>query len=455
MDESSEQRNFVNREKRFEVDHMLGFDAIVHRAGATDGQFYADLIDFSRTGMKLNVPFCARFNEVLVLKLEFSESEFEYEGKCRVRHMRSLDDNQWQVGCSIDPPLPLDVIDYLAASSNQERRQFSRYNLEGSGLVRREGVFEGVEAVLTNLSQGGFCLETESSLDIGEKIDFVFEDFDGETQSIGAKVRWNDDQNTTVIYGCSFLNSESFDMLVDAFDVAMDDAADDFTQPFPWKIAVAAGIALILPTLSWFFLGPNSGKQTMTSSAGDLTALAVTRKAERSTDWSEKLATETDSARETDRTTAHSTVAMTPVTQQPNPTQLAAKESRLPGASDAMTATTKPGNVPSDITTAPNDQDTHPKSTAVVSGSDSTVSGPANGNSETTRVVSRAAELPTSRRSGSYTGNVVFPGVSKSLPSDTSKQNSTESKIPDGNQSQVAESGNSQTTNHLPAVYAP
>ena len=256
-----QQREYVNREKRFEVDEMIGFDAIVCRAGVDESQFHAELIDFSRTGMKLDVPFCARFNEILNLRLEFNDEEYEYEGKLRVRHMRNLDEHQWQVGCSIDPPLPQPMIEFLAKTTNQERRQFSRLQVDGVGTLRRQGQVEGQDAEITNLSRGGMCLAVETQYDIGEKVDFLIADESGTDINIASKVRWQKSVDGSFQLGCSFMDPKSYEVLISHFGVSEADENVAFAhENFNWKLVAAATIALVLPSLSFFLTGSGSGK---------------------------------------------------------------------------------------------------------------------------------------------------------------------------------------------------
>ena len=258
-DSVSEQKDFVNREKRFEVNEMVGFDAIISRAGADESKFYADLIDFSRTGMKLNVPFCTRFNEVLLLNMEFSEELHEYIGRCRVRHIRSLDDSQWQVGCSIDPPLPTSLIEHLAKSTNQERRKYSRITLNNEVEVRRQGNVDSVFARITNMSKGGFCLLAESSLEVGEKIDLVAQSRNGEDRSFAAKIRWKTEAYDGSEVGCSFVEASAYQEMVECFGVKFEEARklswlDPEWEVPAWGIVAAAFFALVLPAFTFFLL---------------------------------------------------------------------------------------------------------------------------------------------------------------------------------------------------------
>ena len=275
-----DQKDFTNREKRFEVNEMVGFDAVGCRAGNDESQFHADVVDFSRRGIKLNLPFCARFNEVLILGLVFEGSEeLDYTGKCRVRHMRNLNEQLWQVGCSLDPPLPQETIEHLAKSTDQERRQFARLSLAGDGIVRRQATSEFCDAHATNMSRGGFCLLVDTEFEIGEMIDFVACCEAGVEHRIAAKVRWVEQKGEQLFAGCSFIDPDSYNSLTACFDVTDNSSlASQLSDVVGWKTVAAAFIALLLPSISCFLLGSSANeneKQQLASMTGAESAIVI------------------------------------------------------------------------------------------------------------------------------------------------------------------------------------
>lgn len=246
-----QEQSFINREKRFEIIDKAGFDTIVSRAGSEDGLFYAELIDFSRSGMKLNVPFFARFDEILKIHFDFKNCDFSYSGNLRVRHIRTIDENTWQVGCSSDPPLPEDLVSHFAEQNEQERRRFRRIDADGEGLLRREGSVATCEAQVINVSEGGFCLEIPRSHDIGERVDLSFPELDQE-ETIGGRVRWQKAVQGGFRVGCSFTNAESYDAIKKC--VVMESGQQEPLDSFsPWLIA-AALLAMLLPSLTYFLV---------------------------------------------------------------------------------------------------------------------------------------------------------------------------------------------------------
>lgn len=255
------ENNFIHREKRFEVNELIGFDAIVSRAGDDQSLYYANLIDFSRTGGKFELPFCARFDELLKIKFDFKESDLCYVGDCRVRHMRNIGDNRWHVGCSLDPPLPEDVIAHMAKRANQERRRHPRYDIFGEGMLRRQGTQETCGAIIRNISRGGFCLCVPNEHVVGESVDFVIDDnplshLDEEGASpkneqlnVGARIRWQSQNSDGYLIGCSFVDSGSYTKLVDCLT---DDESGKIDKT-SWLVLAAAVAALLFPIVNNYF----------------------------------------------------------------------------------------------------------------------------------------------------------------------------------------------------------
>ena len=251
----STNKTFVNREKRFEVTDKASFDTVVSRAGADDSMFYADLIDFSRNGMKLNLPFCAKFDEILKVVFSFKDVDLAYSGNLRVRHIRNVDENSWQVGCSCDPPLPEEVISHFAAQNNQERRRKNRQDVKGLGFVRRQGNVETCDAEILNISEGGFCLSVSEPHEVGERIDFTVFNSEGNGEVVEGRVRWQQEAAGLYHIGCSFVTSESYPNLM----TCLTPLKDEKSESFPTQLLVAAMMAMILPSIAYFLMHFNNG----------------------------------------------------------------------------------------------------------------------------------------------------------------------------------------------------
>lgn len=252
---------FFQREKRFEVESSKDFDVIVSRGESDENLYFADLLDFSRSGLKFRLPFSAKFDEMLRIRLTFRNSELGYHGKGRVRHIRNTDVNRWVVGCSLAPHLPDEVIHFLAAATRQERRRSPRLEVQGTGFLSRQGRMEETPAAIQNLSEGGFCLIVLEEQEIGSQVNFTILNRFGFQEQIDARIRWQKQHEEGYLVGLTFASRESYEKLVDCLDLPNKNGGLD-ADLLDWKVVTCAMIAMLLPSVSYVLLGASFGSSS-------------------------------------------------------------------------------------------------------------------------------------------------------------------------------------------------
>jgi hypothetical protein len=253
--EMEPERDFVRREERFCVADLQDIQVVVRRMDVEDSkEFYADLIDFSRKGVKLKMTFCVQFEEHLMIRFEFANSDLTYEGVACVRHMRSDAEQTWQVGCSIEPLVPDEIINYLATASGKERRRYPRKTLALDGAVLRQGNLDGSTAELQNFSDGGFCIQVPRSYEIGERIKLRLQNIDGYPETIAARIRWQSEIDDGYRIGCSFADSEGFEKLLLCVPETVLPEGLSREDQVRWYVVAATLLALFLPPLVSLFL---------------------------------------------------------------------------------------------------------------------------------------------------------------------------------------------------------
>jgi len=250
--------NFVQREQRFAVERAKGFDVLVCRGESSDMVFYADLMDFSRSGLKFCLPFNARFDEKLQIQLTFKDYEFSYSGTSRVRHIRNKEVNRWVVGCSVSPELPDEVVDALADLTEQERRKSPRSKVEGKGYLSRQGEVEEIPATIKNVSTGGFCLRVDEEFEVGSQVNFSMENRFGFQEQIDARVCWQRESEGEQLIGLSFADRAAHERLLDCFEFPHTDEAESILFG-NWKVVALAMTAILMPTLFYLLVGTNFG----------------------------------------------------------------------------------------------------------------------------------------------------------------------------------------------------
>ena len=250
------EKKFVQREKRFSVGDLNNLEAVVCRGDSDTTVFFAELMDFSRSGLKFRLPFSARFDEKLKIRLSCKNSDLEYSGVGRVRHIRNTDVNRWIVGCSIEPVLPDEVITFLASATQQERRKNPRLDVNAIGNISRQGSIEESVAKIRNVSKGGFCLLVNEPHESGSRVNFSIDNRIGYKEKITARVRWHRKLDDGYLLGLCYADKDSYDKLLDCLDLPRV-LNNPIIGSMSWKMVACAVGAMLLPSVSYLLLGAN------------------------------------------------------------------------------------------------------------------------------------------------------------------------------------------------------
>ena len=273
------EKKFVQREKRFEVGPIKNFEAVVCRGESDETVFFADLLDFSKSGLKFRLPFCARFDEKLKIRLSFKNSEIQYHGCGRVRHIRNTDVNRWIVGCSIEPGLSDQIVGFLAESTQQERRRNPRLDVNSVGALSRQGQLEEITAQIRNVSKGGFCLLVGESHELGSQVNFTIDNRIGYQEKIPARIRWQKKIGDGFLIGLAYAENDSYERLVDCLE--MPGQSSNSLESISWQMVVCALIAMLLPSLSYLLLGAGATQPENGNKINNVTLTRTTKQAEK------------------------------------------------------------------------------------------------------------------------------------------------------------------------------
>jgi hypothetical protein len=259
---SEKNKKYVKREQRFSVEDLKQLQVVIRRIGEDDGkEFFADLVDISRRGLKIQVPICIGFAEELHVLIKSIKNEVEYEGICIARHMRSVSDGIWEVGCSLEPELSDEVINFVVGVSGKERRGSPRISLTQAAELKRQGQVDGVQVTIRNISLGGYCLHIPEEHDVGEKVKLQLEDPDGNEHSIAGRIRWQNKVEDGYLIGCSFVDSNSHLVLLSCLHKTR------FEESMNWWVIAAALFAMFLPPAVSLMMSTDGQARQSNSSA--------------------------------------------------------------------------------------------------------------------------------------------------------------------------------------------
>ena len=208
----------ARRYRRFPVRTPDQVYAVVARAEGCDAAILsAELLDVSEGGAKLRLEAPPDVAELIELKLGCVEGPFRITLLCRVVWLRQDSPDSWRVGCEFVPKLPLEVMDELF-DNIIERRQSDRRVVLRDAFAKWELQPELFGVRLVNVSQGGFCVHSLQSGQVGQRIWLSLRpEEDGTTKVLGS-VRWCTSLDDGFLIGCAFLDLSSYVTLCAALE---------------------------------------------------------------------------------------------------------------------------------------------------------------------------------------------------------------------------------------------
>ncbi len=200
-----------------------------------------ELLDISRSGVKLSASINLPINENLRVNLEIPESNVKMSLPAQVSWSRPQEDDQWRFGCQFSPSLAEDTLAELAAGGFLQRREDPREEVEIEATIRWEGTDKSIPMRITDISSGGFCMACFDAAVIGSRFLLEITDPSGHTDQIPARVQWQREGEkgsltgkSMFFLGCMFLDHQGYRMLLES--LPKDEAARPVENDSPrWR----------------------------------------------------------------------------------------------------------------------------------------------------------------------------------------------------------------------------
>ena len=263
-------RPYPDREKRFSVEELEQLEVIVNRVDRQDSNeyYFANVLDISRNGMKLQVPMCLPFGEKIQIRLVSNDDDLHYFGIGTARYVRSASVDSWEVGCLVEPELRPDVIASIINETGKERRKHSRSRIDRDVFLQCEGTVEFVPAKIFDVSEGGFCIVVPESQDVNQRLMIHLDRSKGKKKPIIGQVRWQTKTDDGYRVGCTFVEADSHLALLS------DDPKSETVEKLSWILVGSAVVALAFPVLFSFFLPTAKASASKTDRTGSVTTKA-------------------------------------------------------------------------------------------------------------------------------------------------------------------------------------
>jgi hypothetical protein len=193
---------------------------VERQSGSTPEE--AELLDISRSGMKVAVPIHLALHEAVQLKLEVPDLDTSLSLPATVCWSRPGEGDIWRVGCQFSPPLPESTLAQLAEGGFLQRRQNPREEVAIEASIRWEAAEQSSDVRITDLSTGGFCLLCYQPGKVGDRLLLEVTDASGELTRIPARAQWQRQADEGVLtgqplffIGCMFLHNQGYQTLRD------------------------------------------------------------------------------------------------------------------------------------------------------------------------------------------------------------------------------------------------
>ncbi len=263
----------ILRETRFRLSEQHGARVTVSVDDGSTPPFAAALFDISRTGIKFRARASLRFEQRIELHVAIDAIDTDLDVAALVRWLRPLSNDEWIVGCSLEPSLPDEIVTKLAMATGTDRRHASRLaiHVEAPATWELGGPGDSAPVTLCNISTGGFGVRCDGTQEIGQRVVVHLRREDGSEIDIQGQTKWKERTSEGCVVGCAFLNRRSFEALRDYTGVEFEEEQVAAIRPRHRKPQRMRGwfvVALLLAILwPWLELPQATTATSPTASA--------------------------------------------------------------------------------------------------------------------------------------------------------------------------------------------
>ncbi len=176
-------------------------------SGLPSDECRADLIDISRSGVKLSTDDCLLIGEDVFLTFDVPNTNLGSSVPAKVCWSQPVDGTTWRIGCAFDPPLSEDTLASLASDGHLQRRQDPRLPITMKAEVRWEGIADSISVEMIDASTGGFCFRSSQDGPDGGRLALHLNSDSDHPVLVRARVQWKQETDDGCLFGCEFASS--------------------------------------------------------------------------------------------------------------------------------------------------------------------------------------------------------------------------------------------------------
>jgi hypothetical protein len=202
---------FPGREARFPVLVGQSIAVTVERSDDVEPQLIdGELIDVSRSGLKLSMSDAPAVREAVVVRLSVPEIDLDLRIDAKVCWSQPAPRDRWYMGCALNPKLPEQVLTKLAIAGYLQRRQDERHAIDLAVRMRCEGTQTVAPAQLLDYSLGGLRLSSPQSAELGQRLLLELDQGPNCREQVVARTVWELSTKNGHEIGCTFVNKDGF-----------------------------------------------------------------------------------------------------------------------------------------------------------------------------------------------------------------------------------------------------
>ena len=171
------------------------------------------LIDLSREGAQLSVPYKLELDSQIRLRLANQEAGLDEPIDAVVRWVRPEEPDGYIVGCEFRAPLSVEAIEGLMLIGCLDDEKPAREPARGEVTAWRESTPEPFTARLVDLSPGGISLLSPEAVQSGERIRLCGSKPNHASEFLLVEVRWCAEMDKGFILGCEFETPGAYHLL--------------------------------------------------------------------------------------------------------------------------------------------------------------------------------------------------------------------------------------------------
>ena len=171
------------------------------------------LLDLSREGAQLSVPYQLELDSHVRLRLANQEAGLDVPIDAVVRWVRTEEPDGYITGCEFRPPLPAEAIEGLMLIGCLDDEKPAREPAGGEVTAWRESTPEPFTARPVDLSPGGISLLSPEAVQSGERIRLGVSKPNHASEYLLVEVRWCAETGKGFILGCEFETTGAYQLL--------------------------------------------------------------------------------------------------------------------------------------------------------------------------------------------------------------------------------------------------